>query len=249
MPNILKQLKLTELSLVDRPANPEAMAPIFKAETTKGDNMEDVIKMSDNMKAILKPYVEKGMSPEDAIVAYEGDMNKSAATLKAENERLRKALIENGFVIKAEAVEKKAAPEYIEVEGEQIAKSDIPAPILKKLEEAEIEKAQAAVEKKADNFPNLKKEVAVKLVKADLLEDEELVEFLRAVDALMGKAMEERGETATNGDMSDPVDALNKRVAELATEQKITKEQAFAKLSDTKEGADMVKRAYYKKEA
>ena len=149
MPNLLKQLELEELSLVDRPANAQAMVSLFKRDTSGDDMSEEtnVDKMSDDMKAKLKPYMDKGMSEEEAMKAYDMDMKKSdavpagdeeetqeevavdkaedeveevavvdeVATLKAENERLRKSLIENGFIIRAEAIEKKAEVEMLEI--------------------------------------------------------------------------------------------------------------------------------------
>jgi len=135
VPNLLKQLELDELSLVDRPANAQAMVSLFKRDDSNGDNMEqEVEKMSDDLKAKLKPYMDKGMNEEEAMKAYEAEMKKSEEVeideldivkaendaLKIQNEDLRKALIENGFVIKADSIEKKAEPEYIEYEGEQI---------------------------------------------------------------------------------------------------------------------------------
>jgi hypothetical protein len=181
------------------------------------------------------------MSPEEAMKAYEEDMKKSEDTLKAENERLRKALIDNEFVIKADSIEKKAPVEYIEVEGEQIVKADIPAPILKRLEEAEAEKAQAAIEKKAEEFSNLNKDVAVKLVKADLLEDEELLAFLRAVDAMFEKAMDETGESKTDAEMVSAEEKLNKMAKDRASEKSVSFAKAYAEVLDTPEGKTLYK--------
>ncbi len=62
MPNLLKQLELEELSLVDRPANAQAMVSLYKRDNSNGEPMEhEVEKMSDDMKAKLKPYMDKGM--------------------------------------------------------------------------------------------------------------------------------------------------------------------------------------------
>ena len=79
MPNLLKQLELEELSLVDRPANAQAMVSLFKRDTSGEDMSEEtnVEKMSDDMKAKLKPYMDKGMSEEEAMKAYNMDMKKS----------------------------------------------------------------------------------------------------------------------------------------------------------------------------
>ena len=88
-------------------------------------------KMSDDLKAKLKPYMDKGMSEEEAMKMYNMDMKKAdeataeeleietlkavEASLKEENERLRKSLIDNGYVIKADVIEKKVEPEYVDI--------------------------------------------------------------------------------------------------------------------------------------
>ena len=178
MPNLLKNLHLEELSLVDRPANAQAMVSLFKRDNSD----EDITKMTDEMEAKVKAYMEeKACGKEEAMKALGYDMEKAAEevteevvadevdkadeataeeinldtlkadieALKAENEVLRKGLIDNGFVIKADAIEKKAEVEMIEVEGEMVVKSDIPAPVLKALEAAAIEKADIELTKRA----------------------------------------------------------------------------------------------------
>jgi len=76
MPTELINLELDELSLVPKGANQMAKAPIFKA--LNGDTMtENVTKMSDDMKAKLKPFMDKGMSEDEAMKAYEAGMKKS----------------------------------------------------------------------------------------------------------------------------------------------------------------------------
>jgi len=125
MPTELVNLNLEELSLVDKGANQFAKAPIFKADTSEGVQMttttETTEKMSDDMKMKLKPYLDKGMSEAEAMKAYEDSMKKSqedleaqVETLKAENEKLRKGLLDEGYVIKAEGIEKKAPAEFID---------------------------------------------------------------------------------------------------------------------------------------
>lgn len=219
MPSILKELKLTELSLVDRPANPLAMAPIFKRDDSKGEDMEQEIET-------LKADAEK---------------------LKAENERLRKSLIDNGYVIKAESIEKKETPEFIEIEGEQINKADVPAPILKKLEEAEVAKAEAALEKRAsEELPNFDKEVAKELLKADF--DEKVLEALKAADAAFDRVMSEMGEASTEADMVSATEKMDALVKVYKDENKVTKEKAYAAVVKTAEGKALLKEIYKKED-
>lgn len=222
------ELKLNELSLVDRPANPEAFAPIFKADSQKGDS-----KMSEETKI---------------LEAEKAELEKSLEDLKLENERLRKGLIDNGYTIKADTIEKKQEVEYIEVEGQKLVKSDIPAVILETLEKAEAEKVEAEITKNAsEKLPNWDIEVAKSLFKFDL--SEEVLEALVAADKLFEAAFQEAGQTTKNLDMGEPKTALEKALEDTRKEHKVSKAEAFAILSKTPDGADLINKAYYEKEA
>jgi len=229
MPTLLKNLELEELSLVDKPANPLAMAPLYKRDNSEEEHMTESVekmsddqkaemdKMSDDMKAKMKMYMDKGMGYDKAKAMCNEDMKKSleeeVAKLKADNEALRKSVLEEGYKITAEGIEKKAPEEFIEVEGEQINKADIPAPILKKLEEAEIEKAENAIQKRCkETLPNISEDHARVLLKAhDEMAEEEakkFAEFMQALDNLFDEMTEEVGKSAAQGDMEDPNENL-----------------------------------------
>lgn len=262
MPTLLKNLRLDELSIVKRGANQFAKAPIFKADTSEGVTMEDELeKMSPEMDKKIKAYMEqKGCSREDAMKALmkfdetEAEVEALKADLdkvKAENEALRKSLLDEGYKITAEGVEKKAPEEFIEVEGEQINKADIPAVILKRLEEAEIEKAEAAISKRCkEQMPNISEEHARVLLKAhdDLGEEEakKFAEFMQALDNLFDEMTEEVGKSAAQGDMTDPAEQIKK----YAKEHNLTEAQAYAELAKTAEGRALINKFYAdKKEA
>jgi hypothetical protein len=280
MPNLLKQLELEELSLVDRPANAQAMVSLFKRDTSGDDMSEEtnVEKMSDDMKAKLKPYMDKGMSEEEAMKAYDMDMKKSdavpagdeeetqeevavdkaedeveevavvdeVATLKAENERLRKSLIENGFVIKAEAIEKKAEVEMLEVEGEMVAKSDIPTPVLKALEALAVEKADVELTKRAgETLPHFDIKVAKALLKSDL--GEEVMAALKAADKLFEGTMVEFGKSDADGEFASANDKINALVKNYMEEHDMKKSQyaiAYAAVAKTDEGKALIAKSY-----
>jgi hypothetical protein len=261
--NLLKQLELDELSLVDRPANASAKVALFKRDTEESDMTNEVEKMSDDLKAKLKPYMDKGMNEEEAMKAYEMDMKKSdeepvdlsldvleaeVETLKAQNEDLRKALIENGFVIKADAIEKKEEVETIEVEGEMVVKSDIPAPVLKALEAAAVEKRQVELRKAAEaELPHFDVEVAMSLL--DVIKGEEKVlEALKGADAAFAAAMDEVGEKAVDADMLDPQSKLDKMVEAHVAEHGVNKYAAFDAISKTAEGKALIAKTYEKDE-
>lgn len=282
MPNLLKQLELDELSLVDRPANAQAMVSLFKRDHSDEETMtEQTEKMSNEDK--IKAYMEeKGCSREEAMKAMEEDAmdteeegesptveveveaekaeeevaekadeidarDAEIAALKAENERLRKSLIEDGYVIKADTIEKKQAPEYLEYEGEQINKADIPAPILKALEEAEVAKADAALTKRAEEaLPHFDVAVAKSLV-AKHVDDEAVMNVLKAADAVFAGKMEEVGKSDVDGEFASAADALDAMVKSYMDENNFKKSEyakAYAAVAKTDAGKALITKSY-----
>lgn len=297
MANLLKQLELDELSLVDRPANAQAMVSLFKR-----DSQEEVNKMTDEMKAKVKAYMdENGVSEDEAMKACGADMKKSeeiaeevvadvtekaaeeaseeevtqkaeeveaevekadeeeaeqidvealkadVEALKVENERLRKGLIENGFVIKAEAIEKKAEAEMIEVAGEMVAKSDIPAPVLKALEAAAIEKADVELTKRAgETLPHFDITAAKALVKS-FADDEAVMAALLAADRAFNAAMQEFGKSDVDGEFATAADKLDAMVKSYMEDNQLKKSEyakAYAAVAKTDEGKALINKSY-----
>jgi Holliday junction resolvasome RuvABC DNA-binding subunit len=270
VPNLLKQLELDELSLVDRPANAQAMVSLFKRDNSQEDDMTETLEKMGYDEAKVKAYMEeKGCGREEAMKALNMDepMEKAAEevaveeqevdkaaevqaeveALKAENERLRKSLIENGFVIKAETIEKKAAPEYIEYDGEQINKADIPAPILKALEEAEFAKADLELTKRAtEALPHFAQDVAKSLV-AEFGEVEAIMEALKAADATFAESMEEVGKSGAETEFATAADKLEALVKSHMDENKMKKSdyaKAYAAVAKTDEGKALINKSY-----
>ena len=261
MTTLLENLQLEEVSLVDRPANQEATIALFKRDTSE----EEITKMNDDMKAKLKPYMDKGMSEEEAMKAYDTDMMTKAdeveevetvdvdalkadiETLKAENERLRKGLIEEGYVISAEAIEKKAEVEMMEVSGEMVVKSDIPAPVLKALEAAAIEKADIELTKSAgEALPHFDITVAKALV-AKFSEDEAIMAALKAADAAFDAAMQEFGKSDVDGEFATSADKLDALVKSYMDEHQLKKSdyaKAYAAVAKTDAGKTLINKSY-----
>ena len=256
----LLELQLEELSLVDRPANAEAMVTLFKRDDTQE---EDIDKMTDEQDAKVKAYMEeKGCGKDEAMKALGYDVEKAdevdpaeelkaeIETLKSENERLRKGLIDEGYVIKAESIEKKAPEEFVEYEGEQINKADIPAPILKALEAAEIEKADVALTKKAEEtLPHFSVEAAKGLLSAVSKMDEVdmLMEALAAADKAFADKMEEFGKADVDGEFSSASDKVEHMVKSHMEEHGLTKKdyaKAYAAVAKTEEGKSLIAKAY-----
>lgn len=267
MPNLLKQLELDELSLVDRPANAQAMVSLFKRDNSEEETMEKAYNMTEEQEKNLdklppalrdkiRENMDKGMSYNDAMKMAEEDMKKAEDaileeleidTLKAENENLRKALIDNGFVIKAESIEKKVEPEYLEYEGEQVNKADIPAVILKALEEAEVAKADAELTKNAtEALPHFDVDVAKSLV-AKHADDEAVMNVLKAADSVFAGKMEEVGKSDADGEFSSAADALDAMVKSYMDENSMKKSEyarAYAAVAKTENGKALITKSY-----
>tara|TARA_B110000027_G_scaffold17494_1_gene18025 strand:- start:2210 stop:3055 length:846 start_codon:yes stop_codon:yes gene_type:complete len=268
LPNLLKKLQLTELSLVDRPANAQAMVSLFKRDTSE----EELNKMTDEMEAKVKAYMEeKGATREEAMKNYGYDMEKveevaeevaekaeevaeevspleaEVEALKAENETLRKGLIDNGYVIKADAIEKKAEVEMMDIEGEMVVKSDIPAPVLKALEAVAFEKADLELTKRAgESLPHFDVAVAKSLV-AKFYEDEAIMEALKAADAAFDAAMQEFGKSDVDGEFATSADKLDALVKSYMDENQLKKSEfakAYAAVAKTDAGKSLINKSY-----
>ena len=271
MPNLLQKLQLTELSLVDRPANAQAMVSLFKRDTSE----EELTKMTDEMEAKVKAYMDKkSVGREEAMKAMDmykaeevaevdkaeevaeevNPLEAEVAALKADNEMLRKGLIDNGYVISAEAIEKKAEVEMMDIEGEMVVKSDIPAPVLKALEAAASEKATHALEKAdieltkraGESLPHFDVDVAKSLV-GKFYEDEKIMEALKAADAAFEASMQEFGKSDVDGDFTSPTDKLDALVKSYMDDNQLKKSEfakAYAAVAKTDEGKSLINKSY-----
>ena len=283
MPNLLKNLHLEELSLVDRPANAQAMVSLFKRDNSE----EEITKMNEDMEAKVKAYMDdKGCGRGEAMKALGYDMEKADEVvteevaekaapeveaveapeidvealkadfdrLTAENQHLRKGLIENGYVIRADSIEKKAEEEMMDIDGEMVAKSDIPAPVLKALEAAavakrehEIEKADLELTKKAEEvLPHFETGAAKSLLKS-FSEDEAIMVMLKAADAAFEASMQEFGKSDVDGEFATSADKLDALVKSYMDENQLKKSEfakAYAAVAKTDEGKALITKSY-----
>ena len=280
MPNLLKNLHLEELSLVDRPANAQAMVSLFKRDNSE----EEITKMNEEMEAKVKAYMDdKGCGRGEAMKALGYDMEKADEAveevaeksdleaveapevdvealkadvdrLTAENQHLRKGLIDNGYVIRADSIEKKAEEEMMDIDGEMVAKSDIPAPVLKALEAAavakrehEIEKADIELTKRAgETLPHFASDVAKSLLKS-FSEEEAIMEALKAADAAFAASMQEFGKSDVDGEFATSADKLDALVKSYMDENQLKKSEfakAYAAVAKTDEGKALITKSY-----
>ena len=218
----LTDLELTEVSFV-----PEGDDPLAKIAITKRkeENMTEQTEVQ-----------EEGKRPAYKAL-YEEEQSKVEA-LKGEVETLKKEIED----LKAAAVEKaKPAEEMIEVEGEMIAKSAIPAPILKKLEEVEKAAEQAAFEKKAEEvLPNFKGTVEERaaLIKA-IGGDENLLTVLKAADAAFAGLFEEIGKGKAV-EFESPQEELNHMVKAYMDEHAVEKPAAMTEVTKSGRGRELL---------
>mgnify|MGYP003630109154 FL=1 len=282
MPNLLKNLHLEELSLVDRPANAQAMVSLFKRDNSK----EEITKMSEEMEAKVKAYMEdKGCGRGEAMKALDMYMEKAdeaaeevaekaapeveaveapeidVEALKAdverlseENQHLRKGLIEAGYVIRADSIEKKAEEEMMDIEGEMVAKSTIPTPVLKALEAAavakrehELEKADIELTKSAGEvLPHFEAGAAKTLLKS-FSEDDAIMVMLKAADAAFAASMQEFGKSDVDGEFATSADKLDALVKSYMDENQLKKSdfaKAYAAVAKTDEGRTLINKSY-----
>ena len=268
MPTELVNLELEEVSLVDMGDDPLAKVVLYKRnperEHMENEDTDDLTKVEETekgMKEDMKPS-EKMDDMEDEEEMMEDDMEGKKPTRKSWKaealafEEVNKILLEEVETYKAKvaelevAVVEKAKPseEMIEVEGEMIAKSAIPTPILKKLEELQKAAETEALRKRAEEvLPNFKgtADERGKLLKS-IGEDEALLAILRAADAAFAGIFQEVGKTDAENDLKTAADKLNDMVKFRQEEKKEDFYKAYAAVIKTAEGKSLLLETYKK---
>ena len=277
MPTELVNLELEEVSLVDMGDDPLAKVAIFK-RSPEGEHMEkqepdlDLTKVDETTE---KGYKEEMKSDDMDADEMEDEMmdedgNKKPATQGSSASQTRKSwkseaksfeevnkmLLEEIETLKgkveeleAVAIEKaKPAEETIEVGGEFVAKSAIPAPVLKQLEELQKAREGEELRKRAEKvLPNFKgtADERGKLLKS-IGEDKELLAILRAADAAFAGIFQEVGKTDAENDLKTPADKLNDMVKSRQEDKKEDFYKAYAAVIKTAEGKSLLLETYKK---
>ena len=192
----------------------EAMASVM-GSTKKNDSTDEV---SPDNGAGSPGSTETSVNKEGNMAPEE--LEQRLGEMETQLAAVTKAAEAEGFEVATEGGEvtltKRAEPEMIEVEGELIEKSAVPAPMLKALEriaKLEAEREREALAKRAEaELPNLAGSVDARmaLIKAvDGIQDEavrgQVIETLKAADNATKAHFIEIGKTATgDADPNDP---------------------------------------------
>ena len=250
--NELLDLQLDEVSLVDSPANKSATVALFKrdmnmAKAKKEDDVEKGVCVTIEVKSPEEEMAEMQMEAqqdqsEDVAAVGKSEELTEVETLKAEVERLSKAL--------EEAVQEEVAKaeEMIDFAGEMVAKSAIPEPVLKKLEE--VQKAQEAqdlrkrAEEELPNFAGTADQRG-KLLKS-IGNDADLMSLLKSADAAFAGLFQEVGKTDVDAGLLSADQKLDALVKGRQAEKKEDFYKAYAAVIKTAEGKDLLLQTYKK---
>ncbi len=237
--SIIKGLVLDEVSHVDSPANKGSRVVLWKraTDTKGGDDMspEQLAKRLEELEAKV-PELELALkSSEDKNKKMKAAMDEAGMDVEEQGDKMK--------------VTKRAEPEHVEIDGEKILKSIIPAPLLARLEKQakeldEIKKAAELVDLKkraTELIPNMTgtDEEKAALVKAvDSIVDESLresvVKSLKAADSAVAKSFKEIGSKSV--DETDPAVRLEKMAKEKAAADNVSYHMAYAEITKSGEG-------------
>jgi hypothetical protein len=270
MPFNVTDLELIELSLVDEPANPAARVVMFKRAAPDEMKIQELIaegmSEADARDQVARMRRNKGAGPTGDLGKGDlsmSDQEKRLEELEAANKRLeasRDALVKSleteGYVVQiadeAVTVEKRKAEDYIEVSGEAVLKSALPASVLAMIskqagELAEVTKkleAEELVKRVSAEIPHLSGAPAMKgavLKAVDAIADDEVRKaahaMLKGANTLASKLTREFGTVAP--EETDAMSELNKMAEDYAVEKKVTFAKAFADVTRTGRGAEL----------
>lgn len=247
MPKKLIALKLEEVSLVDDPANQHAKVTLFKRNIEEKD-MGEIEKLNKQIAELTteKESLEKKLKDGE-------DVTKKLQASEKTLETLLKQVEEAGFEINKGkdgeiTIKKSAEKEFVVIDGEKVEKGSVPIAVLKRLESLEKESNERILEKRAkEELPDLAGTDLTKgrlLAQIDKIEDEkerkELTEALKAANAAVKAVFKEHGHLPGYDDDS-PQAQLDKMVEAYAKEHKVTDEKAYAEVTKSKDGKELLK--------
>jgi hypothetical protein len=249
----LEDVELLELSLVDNPANQHASVVLFKrfgyndgvkpqngGQATEGEGQVTVEELTKKLEALQAQVTDLTKNAEDATTAQKAAEDAAAALIKSAKDA--------GLDVEDGKIVKRADPDYVEIDGEKVEKSLVPAPVLRAIEKqnAAIAKMQKEAEEVAlakrgeTELPNI---AGTPLAKGKLLAavegDAEVLKALKAANAALAKAFTETGHGDVHDESSSSfkLDALAKAHA---SAQNVTFEVAYAEVTKAGVGAELL---------
>lgn len=242
----LADVELDEISLVDVGANQHAKIAIWKRAAPKAPANEDAAHkadVSDTGEGDTTVTPEELTKQLEALQTQVTDLTKRAEDAETAAATLTKAADEAGYDVQGGTLTKRASEEFVEIGGEKIAKSAVPASVLKALETqaADIAKMKADAQdvelakRGAEELPNL---AGTALVKGRLLasvgEDKDLLKSLKAADAALARATQEIGTSSV--DETSATYRLNKMATDYSVAKGVPFETAYAEVTKSGDG-------------
>ena len=257
----LTNLILDEISLVDDPANADATVALYKrnganpmtdAEKTMMQSFMDkgmdeeaartrVMRMRKDAGSSGEPQddVETNMDPKELAKKLE-DLEKQVDQLTTErDEAVAKAATSEEAAAEAIAKANQTPEETIDFNGQKIAKSAVPAPVLEEIVKLRTERDAEDLRKRAQTeIPNLvgSDDVKGKILKA-VSGIEGALEVLKGANEAAKMAVDERGFTAAVE--TDAMTELTKMADDYAATHNVTKGAAWAKVTESGRGAEL----------
>lgn len=231
--------KATMRTLMDGGMDEESAAKAAMAETRKGDGSVTVEELTKQLEGLQAQVTDLTKRAEDAETA------KGAAEAAAAD--LTKSAEDAGLTVEDGKIAKAADEEYVEIGGEKLAKSAVPAPVLKALETqaADIAKMQAdarnvdLAKRGEAELPNI---AGTALVKGKLLEavgdDADVLKSLKAADAAIGKAAQEIGSDTL--DEGSATARLNKMASDYSIAKGVPFESAYSEVTKAGDGLTLL---------
>lgn len=269
--HVIKSVSLDELSLIDgnidEPANMHARAVLLKQKRSSDSCMTDEEKARRNANGSMKKSnegdnimdieeLQARLSEVEAEVVKQKDR---ADQSEVAFDTLVKSLEGTDVVVSKSKdgkveVTKRVPEDMIEFNGERIAKSAVPEPILKHLEAQKVQLDDLRKAKEMDDlrksaeeaFPNLagSADQKAKLMKAlNSMDDNDrdaVMKSLKAADSVVAKSFKEVGNTGAADQDGSAKGQLEKMAKSYADDKKVSFEEAFAEITKSGEGRDLL---------
>lgn len=223
---VIRQLSLDEVSMVDDGANPGARVVLWKRREEESEKVTD----------------KNTQTEELAVLAKRSDK------LVAELQKLGHEVVVEGENV---VVKRAPEPEYVELDGQRVLKSSVPAPLLSMLqkqaedirklrEERETETLRKSAETLFGDLPG-KSEDHTELMRAvtkiaDSETQSRVLEVLKSASKSMSRLTKEIGSGSNPEDDASPKSQLEKMAKEYAAKNGTTYHQAYAEVVKHGEG-------------